>query len=225
MARNLLDIYQRNPTFDPSWGAGMQQLPEGNIFVPDGWNLGWLADVPFEGIHNEPPGLVARRPEATIINEWMNLEPELTPDYSYAWKIFVQNPLYAMITLNSPITLPAGNYKLQVKVWPKLHMNGAPGNPHPSDPWAAEVGRQFRLQALPLIDDCRFWPARHQPWRLIVNALKRHIREPAQIPAVGDENVALRQLLHPRTPRGVERRVALINIKQVSRHCEPPFRL
>lgn len=143
MAKNLLDVYQRNSTFDPSWGAGMRQLPEGNIFVPDGWDLGWRADAPFEGIHNEPPGLVARRPEATIINEWQGLEPELTPDASYAWKIFVQNPLYAMIALNSPIALPAGNYKLQVKVWPKLHMNGAPGNPHPSDPWAAEVGLQL----------------------------------------------------------------------------------
>jgi len=122
MAKNLLDVYQRNPTFDPSWGAGMQQLPEGNIFVPDGWNLGWRADAPFEGIHNEPPGLVAHRPEATIINEWQGLEPELTPDASYAWKIFVQNPLYAWIMLNLPIALPAGNYKFQVKVWPKLHL-------------------------------------------------------------------------------------------------------
>ena len=141
MAQNLLD--PRNSTFDPSWGQGTRQLPEGNIFIPDGWDLGWLADVPFAGIHNEPAGLVAHRPEAVSINQWQGLEPELTPDFSYALKVFVQNPLYAWLLLNAPIALPAGDYVFRAKVWPKLHLNGVPGNPHPTDPWAAEIGLQL----------------------------------------------------------------------------------
>lgn len=134
-------LINHNPTFDPSWGGGMTQHPDhANIFIPAGWEIGWLEGEPFPGIHNDPPTLVAHRPEAVIINEWAGLEPELTPDDSYTWKIFVQNCLYTWISLREPLNLPAGMYVLQLKVWPKLHMVGEPGNPHPGDPWAAEVG-------------------------------------------------------------------------------------
>ena len=130
----------QNPLFDPHWGAGTRQHPEyHNIFLPDGWDLGFLDREPFDGIHGDPPGLVAHRPEANGITHGQ-FEPELTPDDPHTWKVFVRNPLYAWLFPLRPPSAPAGTYALTVKVWPKLHLVGEPGNPHPADPWAGEVG-------------------------------------------------------------------------------------
>jgi hypothetical protein len=136
-----------NPTFDPSLDAddGSNDSTWGyedtNIYGPKGWGLGWLNGEPFDGIHDDPPDLVARRPEAKIITEWDGLEPALTPDDSYAWDVFVRNPLYAWLYPAERPDAPEGVYRLMVKVWPKLHMSNGE---HPGDPWAAEVG--LRLQ-------------------------------------------------------------------------------
>jgi hypothetical protein len=126
-----------NPEFNET--VGVWQHPEhANIRGPVGWALGWKDGEPFDGIAEG----VAHRPEAEIISEWMGLEPELTPDDSFTWKVFVQNPLYASIAPAEPIPLPAGRYRLGIKVWPKIHLLD-PGRPHPTDPWAAEIGLEY----------------------------------------------------------------------------------
>lgn len=131
-----------NPTFDSS--LGLEALPEAdNIFVPFGWTLGWK-EGEFEGIAE---GQNAHRPEAVVLNEWMGLEDEFFPQDSYTWKIFGSQCLFSYITPIKNLVLPKGKYTISISVWPKLHLL-EDSNPHPSDPWAGEVGLRVHINKI-----------------------------------------------------------------------------
>ena len=120
-----------NSTFDPQFGV----VQDEGIFMPKDWLVGYR-EGPFDGIQL---GQSAYKPEASILNKWMGLEPELFPSDSYTWKIFGRNCLYSWFGPREILNLPAGTYTTKILVWPKLHMLDGDLE-HPGDPWAGEVG-------------------------------------------------------------------------------------
>lgn len=107
-----------------------------NIFLPDGFELGWVDNQPFDGIDI---GQIAHRPEAMLLTADMPLDPELFGPSGCTWKVFVRNPLFFWFKPVDAFNFAAGVYRVRMRVWPKIHFADGSGI-YMDDPWAAEVG-------------------------------------------------------------------------------------